>query len=198
MENCCRPSRPYRKNLWSGIVYGLIPHTFCIAFFVLSLIGAAGGATLAKRFLLLPHFFLFLTLISLLFATLAAFFYLKRSSCYNPKGLRKKYKYICALYATTIATNILVAYVIMPIFANGSAKPIENVQSQLSIADIEVQIPCPGHAPLIISELEKVSGVKRISFRTPRTFEVAYNPQETSLKDIKTSEIFQTFKLDSN
>jgi hypothetical protein len=147
MGNCCQTDRPHKKSLLSGIIYGLIPHTFCIAFFALSLIGAVGGAALTKKFLLIPHFFLFLTVLSLIFATLAAFLYLKKNNCCNSQGIKNKYKYLVTLYATTIITNILVAYIIIPTLAGGQTQRMGNQSNKLAVTNIEVQIPCPGHAP---------------------------------------------------
>lgn len=198
MESCCQNDRPRQQGALSGIFYGLIPHTFCIAFVVLSLIGAVGGATLAKKFLMLPYFFLFLTILSLMSATLAAFFYLKKNNCCTRRGIKKKYKYLATLYSVTIITNILVAYLIIPALISGPDRRMEYGVNQLTLASIEVQIPCPGHAPLIIDELEKVSGVKDVSFQAPRTFKVAYNSEETSLDNIKMVEIFKAFKIRSN
>jgi hypothetical protein len=198
MESCCQKNNNRKKGFWSGILYGLIPHTFCIAFFVLSLIGAVGSAAIVKKFLLIPHFFLLLTIISFFFATLAAFFYLKRNNCCNIKGIKGRKKYLLTLYATTIITNILVAYIIIPAYVNRRAKPTENNEEQLSITNIDVQIPCPGHAPLIISEVEKVAGVKTITFKSPDKFEITYDPKTTSLENIATLDIFKTFKLKYN
>jgi hypothetical protein len=198
MESCCQNDRPRQQGVLSGIFYGLIPHTFCIAFVVLSLAGAVGGATLAKEFLMLPYFFLFLTILSLMSATLASFLYFKKNDCCNWRGIKKKYKYLITLYSVTIITNILVAYLIIPALTNGPDRRVEYGANQLTLANIEVQIPCPGHAPLIIDELGKVSGVEDVSFQAPRTFKVAYNSQETSLESIEGAEIFKTFKIRSN
>lgn len=98
----------------------------------------------------------------------------------------------------TIITNILVAYLVIPALANGPDKQIETETNQLVFTSIEVQIPCPGHAPLIIDELNKIYGIKKVSFKTPRTFGITYNTKETSLENIKTAEIFKSFKIISN
>jgi hypothetical protein len=197
MANCCSDNRPPQKSFWSGILYGLVPHTFCIAFFVLSLVGAVGSATLAKKFLLIPHFFLILTIISLSFATLAAFLYLKKNNSCSISGIKKRRRYLITLFATTIATNLLVAYIIVPAFINKPVKALSQDEKQLLIA-AEVQIPCPGHAPLVISELEKASGIETVTFKLPRTFEITYNPETTSPQTIAALDIFKTFKLQYN
>lgn len=198
MENCCQPNKHQPRGLWSGLIYGLIPHIFCISFFVLSLLGATLGATIAKKFLLIPHFFLFLTLISFFFATLAAFLYLKKNNCCRISKIKEKKKYLLTLYATTIITNILVAYIIIPMSANQSDKQAKNIAIQSSTVNVDVQIPCPGHAPLIIDEVKKVPGVETVSFKLPQTFEINYDPQKTSPEKIAALDIFKTFKLKFN
>lgn len=198
MENCCQPKCRPKNNVWSGIFYGIIPHTFCILFFILSIIGATSGAAIAKNFLLLPNFFLLLTGLSLISATLSAIFYLKKNKCCTVAGLKNKAKYISALYTITIITNIFFIYIVMPAFANNQDEIITNNLAALSLATIEVQLPCPGHAPLITEEIKTIPGVKTVNFKMPRTFEITYNPEETNLEEIKTLEIFKNFKIKNN
>ncbi|MFA5109562.1 MAG: hypothetical protein WC458_03390 [Patescibacteria group bacterium] len=198
MENCCRTNSNHKKGFGRGLFYGLIPHVFCIAFLVLSLIGAAGGAALAKKFLLIPYFFLFLMIISLLLATLTAFFYLKKNSCCDVQGIRSRRKYLFTLYAATIVTNILVAYVIIPAFTVRPTKAVENSGKQLARTAINVQLPCPGHAPLIIDEVRKSGGVETVTFQLPDAFQISYDPQITSPEKLAALEIFKTFKIKFN
>jgi len=198
MENCCQTNHNRRKGFGSGLLSGLVPHIFCLAFLVLSLVGAAGGAAIAKKFLLIPYFFLFLIIISLLLATLSAFFYLKKNNCCHVAGIRSKRQYLLTLYATTIIVNILVAYVIIPGSTYRQTKPIENNGQQLAIASINVQLPCPGHAPLIIDEVEKISGVAAVTFKLPETFKISYDPAKTSPEKLAAAEIFKTFKIKFN
>jgi hypothetical protein len=154
---------------------------------------------LAKKFLLIPHFFLFLTIISFLFATLSAIFYLKKCRCLSAGGVKRRWKYLATMYTATIAINLLVAYVILPTSANLAAKNNNQTNApELLTTNIDVQLPCPGHSPLITSELEKLNGVETVAFKLPRTFQVTYDPRKTSPQEIAALEIFQTFKLKFN
>ncbi len=55
-------------------------------------------------------------------------------------------------------------------------------------------IPCPGHAPLITSELKKINGVKDVKFSFPNLFEVKYNSLKTSKEEILSLKVFNTYK----
>ncbi len=59
---------------------------------------------------------------------------------------------------------------------------------------LEVSIPCPGHAPLIIGELKAIDGVGGVSFKFPNLFNVGYNPEATSKEEILSLEVFGTYK----
>lgn len=86
-KDCCQPSKENEKfGGIKGILYGLLPHTFCIAFVVASIIGATAATAFFKKFLLLPYFFEILVGLSLVFATLSAVFYLKRNSLFSVGG----------------------------------------------------------------------------------------------------------------
>ena len=75
-----------------------------------------------------------------------------------------------------------------------------NLGKQASAAEtgasltMEVQIPCSGHAPLIIGELKKLDGIGNVKFRTPNFFDINYNPQKTTPEKIASLEIFKEFK----
>ena len=56
---------------------------------------------------------------------------------------------------------------------------------------LQVNIPCPGHAPLIIQELNKIDGVENVKFLFPNKFEVTYN--KISKQNILSASIFQEF-----
>ena len=59
---------------------------------------------------------------------------------------------------------------------------------------IKVDIPCSGHAPLIIDELKKLNGVDSIGYTPLNTFTVNYNSQLTNEAAILSLEIFKTYK----
>lgn len=117
--DCCKPQpKEQKQGLIYGIIYGLIPHTFCILFVILSIVGATAGSTFLKKAFHIPHLFQYLVLLSFVFATLSAVFYLRRLNALSLKGLGLKWKYLTVMYVTTITINILFAYVILPASAN--------------------------------------------------------------------------------
>jgi hypothetical protein len=198
MENCCQTNGQPRRSYLLGLLFGLAPHAFCLAFLIFSLIGAASAAAAMKKFLLLPYFFFLLIAVSLLFATLAAWLYLKKNNCLCRQGLKNHRRYLLILYSTIIAVNLLLVYVVFPLSANRLAKKPAAAAGQLAMAAAEVQIPCSGHAPLIIAEVEKLPGVQAVEFQLPNTFKISYNAAATSPEKIASLEIFKTFKLKFN
>lgn len=99
------------------------------------------------------------------------------------------------LYLTVIGVNLLLFLVVFPLTANlkSSGKTVLG-QTSLSSKTLRVEIPCPGHAPLIVDELKKTEGVIEVKYRLPNLFEVSYSSDETSLEEILNLEIFKTFK----
>lgn len=193
MENNCCPTNN-KKGVISGLLYGLLPHSFCIGFILFSVIGAASAAAIFRQFLLFPYFFQFLVIFSFLMATLSAVIYLKKMKCFCKEGIKSKWKYLTILYSATILTNLLMFFVIFPAIANSNSKNVENSTASLFLS---VQIPCSGHAPLITDELKKDPGVGSIKFKLPNVFEISYNPEKTSPAKILSLDIFQTFKATS-
>jgi hypothetical protein len=194
-DSCCKIAKPNpNKGVLSGILYGLIPHTFCIAFVLFSIIGTVAATAFLKTFLMIPYFFHFLVFISLLLATMSSIIYLKRAGCLCVSGIKSKWKYISTLYSATILINLLMFFVIFPVLANINSNNTINQGEYLAGLSIAVQIPCSGHAPLIIDELKKDSGVGYVKFKTPDIFEIKYDPNKTSPKKITSLEIFKTYK----
>jgi len=196
MANCCQPKQQPRRSFFLGLLYGLIPHTFCLAFIVLSIIGATSATMIVKKFLLIPYFFPLLIVVSLLFATATAWFYLKRNNYCSRLGIKNRWRYLTTLYTTTIMINLLIIYVVFPAAANLQTKSINNAKGRT--ISINVQLPCSGHAPLVIDEVEKITGVEAIKFEQPQTFKITYDPKTTSPEKIAALEIFKTFKLKFN
>jgi len=83
IASCCArgnsSARQEKRGFWQGLLLGLAPHSFCILFILFSIAGATAGASLMKKFLILPYFFPILIALSLVFATLSASFYLRRN-----------------------------------------------------------------------------------------------------------------------
>ncbi|TET84220.1 MAG: hypothetical protein E3J36_01890 [Candidatus Nealsonbacteria bacterium] len=169
-----------------------------------------------------PYFFYILIVISLVFATFSAIFYFKQQGfislsrisdgleiSFLPSGIKRKWKYLLTLYGTTISINLLLFMIIFPIAANISSGSTftaalvgafggDSGEIQLSDSDslltLKVNIPCPGHAPLIIGELKEVNGVEGVRFKFPNLFDVGYESEKTSKEKILSLDVFKTYK----
>lgn len=201
-ENCCS-KKPKKKanNIWQGIAYGLIPHIGCIAF----IIGAVLGVTVLMQFfrplLMYRNFFYILILISLIFATISSMIYLKKNGFLSWAGMKRKWKYLTTMYGSTIGINLLLFMVIFPLLANvsvasptGDAVAYDINSDSLSAIKLKVDIPCPGHAPLISNELRTITGVAGIKFSFPNKFDVTYDSSITSKEEMLSLEVFQEYK----
>lgn len=134
LPDCCKPKQTQgdRKGFLWGVLYGIIPHTFCILFVLLSIVGATSGAVFLKKFIFIPHLFQYLLLLSFFFATLSATFYLKRNGLLSLAGIKRKWKYLTILYSTTMIINPLFVYWILPATANIS-QPKENPTADVQV-----------------------------------------------------------------
>ena len=195
METCCEKPKQSR-GIISGIIYGLVPHSVCIAFIVFSVLGTTVMSGVLKQIMIIPYFFNILLGISFLMATASAVIYLKKNECLCASGLKTKWKYLTLLYGITIFTNLFVFYGVLPTIANANSNNIDFASYQnLSSLSIKVNIPCTGHASLIMDELKKDQGIKNIIFKTPNIFQIKYDPKITSLEKINNQEIFKTYKI---
>jgi hypothetical protein len=192
-KSCCQEMQNKKsRGILSGVLFGLIPHSFCLAFILFSIIGAAAFTAFFRKFLLVPNFFYFLIFFSFLLATVSSFFYLRKNRCLCVSGIKSSWKYISVLYCSTILVNLLMFFVILPRLANiNISKASENNLSKLSI---NVQIPCPGHAPLIMDEIKKNSDVQNVIFKMPNDFEIDYDSEKTSPEKIIGLDIFKTYQ----
>lgn len=199
------------KGILSGLIYGLVPHIGCIAFIIFSILGVTAVTTIFKPFLLNPYFFHILIGLSVIFATISAIIYLKKNGILSFSGIKRKKGYLLTLYGTTIAINLLLFMVIFPIAANldsdvslktailtafGKSEGLVLSEKE-SLITLKVDIPCPGHALLIIRELEKIEGVKnaQFQFKFPNhLFNVVYNPKIASKKEILSLDVFNTYQ----
>ena len=193
--DCCSVKNCHRNSgFWRGLVVGLIPHSFCLTFIVFSVIGATGASVLAKKFLLIPHFFTFLVIGSLVFALISAALYLKKCGCFSLVGLKIRWRYLSLLFATTLTVNFLMTMVVFPGIAKIQPAFAQTIASAVE-TEIVVDIPCPGHSLLIIYELKKDLGVKKVEFTEPNIFIVFFNQAQTSVAEIRSLDIFQSFKI---
>lgn len=120
LKDCCKKPAPKEGNrgLFSGIIYGILPHTFCILFVIFSIIGATSGAAIFSKFFRIDHLFQVLVVISFVFATISAIIYLKRANLFSMEGIKRKKRYLTVLYSTTIIVNLMMIYLILPAAAN--------------------------------------------------------------------------------
>jgi len=154
LPDCCKPKQAQgnRKGFLWGILYGIIPHTFCILFVLFSIIGATSGAVFLKKFVFVPHLFQYLLLLSFTFATLSAAFYLKRNGLLSLAGVKRKWKYLTILYSTTMIINLLFVYWILPAVAN------INQPKETPVASVQVAPTTPNENNPQIIRMDQVGG----------------------------------------
>lgn len=197
-ENCCNKKKS--NSFLPGLFYGLIPHSFCIAYLIFSILGITAGVAFFRKFFYIPYLFQSLIALSFIFATISAAIYLKKNKMLSTAGIKKKWKYLAILYITVVSVNLLFFFVIFPATANLhhlSKTEANAYQLSFPVLSLKTEIPCSGHAPLIIDELKKINGVKDITFKTPNLFYIKYDPNYTSPLEIKSLDIFKEYKATS-
>ena len=210
-----------KQGFWMGLVYGLVPHIGCIAFIVFTVLGVTAATSLFKPLLMNRYFFHILVVLSIVFATISAFFYFKKQGFitfskskgglginFLQSGIKRKWKYLLTLYGTTVGINLILFMVIFPVVANlnsgstltaaimsvlGKGEELELSESNALIT-LKVDIPCPGHAPLIMGELKTIDGTENVQFRSPNIFDVIYNPEKTSKEQLLSLDVFNSYK----
>jgi len=169
--DCCEKSN---EGLAKGLLCGLIPHSGCVIFILLSVFGATAlsgffASSFSSRF-----FFHLLVALSFVLATISAAIYLRRNGIMSLAGARAKRGYLLVLYGTTLLVNLLLFLVVFPYAANFRFDSFTSRASLIDVADammtVKVDIPCSGHAPLVSGELRKVSSVKEVKYRLPDFF----------------------------
>lgn len=186
-----------KKNLLQGLMYGLIPHIGCIIFIIASIVGSTVAMQFFKPLLMNRYIFYILILISVVFATISSGIYLRKNNLLSLAGIRRKWKYLSAMYGSTVGINALLFFLIFPLLANvGTSVTGFAVVPGGDLASIKlsVDIPCPGHAPLISNELKTIDGVKGTQFNFPNNFDVVYDSTQTSKQEILSLEVFETYK----
>jgi hypothetical protein len=184
-EKCCQTNNEKKtKGFLHGLIYGLIPHTGCIAFILFTILGVTTATAFFKPLLLNRYFFHGLIALSFVFATVSAMIYLRKHGLLSLQGMKKKWKYLSMLYGTSVGINLLLFIVIFPIATNLTlASPTGAVVGDLTEITLKVDIPCPGHAPLISEGLQSIKGVTSVRFRFPDYFDVSYD-KRTSKENI--------------
>ncbi len=201
-SRCGPAAKKERQGFLMGIVYGLAPHTFCILFIVFSVLGATAGTSLMRRFLYIPYLFQIIVALSLVFATISAVLYLRRNGLLSLPGVRFKWKYLSVLYGTTVGINLLFFTVVFPLVANADLqRPVaspavasaQGVSANAGAVTLQVNIPCSGHAPLIMDELRKVDGVTGVRYQFPNSFQVTYDTSKLTVQKILAIDVFKEF-----
>lgn len=197
LPDCCKQQGKH-KGFLQGIAFGLIPHAGCIAFIVASILGLTVAASFFRPLLAKSYFFYLMIALSLVFATFSAFFYLRRFG--GLKEAKNHKRYLTILYGSTILVSVLLYFVIFPLVTGsvaGSANSITGAAidlGNLNTITLDVAIPCPGHAPLITGDLQKINGVVKVEYSPIKTFKVYYDPSKTSKEQILALDIFKEYK----
>jgi hypothetical protein len=194
-KNSCCENKKEDSGLKEGIIYAIAPHTFCILFIVFSLFGSIIGMSFIKGFLINKNSFYIIFIASIFFAILSAFLYLKRCGLLSLSGIRRKWKYLSILFGTIIIVNSLFFFYIFPALANVNAPRVSIEEAkQLSYLELNVSLPCSGHAPLVIDELKKINGIRSVEYVEPSTFKIYYDSSLVSEQTITLDKIFTEFK----
>lgn len=184
-----------KKNILRGLFYGIIPHIGCIMFVFGAVLGVSVFMQLFKSILMNRNIFYYLILVSLGFATLSSFFYLKKNKGLSWDGIKSKRGYLMIMYGSTVGINILLFFFAFPLLANlnmtGFVSALDN--GSTSFLEITSKIPCPGHAPLISEELKSLEGIKLVDYSFPNKFKIYYDSSKVSKKEILQLKIFEEF-----
>jgi len=118
----------------------------------------------------------------------------QKTSSTEQGGERKTIRFILTAFAILGMLVILLAA--KSVLANSAVgKSVNEANySGSSKLTLNVDIPCPGHASRIIYEVEKLDGINDVKFRLPSLFDVYYNPDNVSQKDILALDIFKEFR----
>jgi hypothetical protein len=193
---CCQTHK-VNSGVKKGIFYGLLPHSFCMAFIVFSVSGVVGVTSFFRRWLLTPYFFPLLVAVSVVFAFASMALYLRQKKSLSWSGVKDNKRYLFTLVFSVVGINLAFFLVVFPLITNFNSKNKTNTsyfaQSDLSRLSLKVAIPCSGHAPLVVEELKKNSGVVEVKFRLPNVFDVKYS-KKTSAEEILGAGIFKNFK----
>lgn len=173
-----------------GLVYGLMPHLGCIALIFFSVFGVTTGMVIFRDFLLNDNIFFGIIALSFAFATVSALIFLRKKGCLCRTKVKFEWKYLSMLYGTTIAINLMMLIVVFPILANTGTK--NALLSEGKIFQLNVDIPCSGHALLITQELKKITGVSEVKYTQPNKFEVVCDSNVTK-ENIISLDIFKSF-----
>ena len=194
LPDCCKPKKEYKgNNPLMGIAYGIIPHIGCIMFIIGAVLGATILMQFFRPFLMNRYIFHYLILISIGFATFSSFLYLRKNKCLSFNGIKNKKGYLTIMYGSTIGINLVLFLLVFPMLANVTGRVSASEIEDLSMLKISVDIPCPGHAPLISNEVKTINGVAGSKYSFPNDFEVYYDSSLTNKNEILSLEVFDEY-----
>ena len=177
-------SKSEEKGIIKGILFGLVPHIGCIAFIVFTLLGVGVAAAFFRPLLINKWAFPIMIGLSFLLAGVSSFFYLRKNCCVNKK------KYITIVFGSVILVNIIMFYLVFPFVANINSNAVSD---EGSIMKLSFELPCSGHVPLVIDELQKVQGIESVKNVGGYSFEVYYNPDLVDKEKILSQNICKEF-----
>lgn len=194
------PGKAEKKMTFAqGVAYALVPHIGCIAFIIGSVLGASLLMEFFKPLLMNRWFFHILVAISIGFATLSSAFYLRKNGLLSRAGMMRKWQYLSTMYGSTVGINLLLFLVIFPMLANVSSVSATgaivgaDISAGNAIIKMAVDIPCPGHAPLISEELKTIGGIVGVKYSFPNIFDVAYDSTVTSKGEMLSLAVFREY-----
>ncbi|MBI4980870.1 hypothetical protein HZC30_04925 [Candidatus Woesearchaeota archaeon] len=192
--NCCKPDP---KPLKQSIIYGIIPHIGCIAFIIGSIFGVTILMQWFKPLLMNRYFFYMLIAASLTLTTLSAMLYLKKNQLLSMRGIKCKWGYLTLMYILIIGINLLLFTVIFPALTNVNSvsdnQLTGNAVTSNTLLTLAVDIPCPGHAPLIIQELNRLNGISQVKYSFPNVFKISYDSNKITVEQILKLNTFEEF-----
>ncbi len=190
--DCCNNKK---SGFGRGLIYGLFPHIGCVGFIIFSILGVTTATRFFRPLLLNSYFLYILIFLSIVFATISALLYLKKTESLSIAGIFKKKKYISALYGTTIVVNLVFFLFIFPAVANiNFNSEVADLSAEISRNTLQVDIPCEGHSFLINFELREVDGVEKVEFVSPNYFEVFYDDNNVNIEEIISLDVFNEYK----
>lgn len=190
--SCCEGKGEDREKGFKGIVYGIVPHIGCIIFVIASILSSTILMQFFKPLLMNRNIFYYMIGISFGFATLSSLLYLKKNKMLSLAGIKRKKGYLSIMYGTTIGISLLFFFIIFPLTANIGGISAQVVKTS-SLLKISVDIPCPGHASLITSELKMLEGVEGVNFNFPNNFAVYYDVSKISKEKILSLDVFKEY-----
>jgi copper chaperone CopZ len=185
-----------KSTAMQAIIYGLIPHIGCIAFIIGSVLGVTLLMQYFRPLLMNRNIFYYLILLSIGFATASSLLYLKNNRLLSWDGIKRKKIYLSTIYGLTVGINLFLFFLVFPLLANvsfASAAAYSGEPQDLNTLGLSVNIPCPGHAPLISNELKSIPGVFDVKYRFPNNFDLSYDITQTTVEEILQLEVFAEY-----